>query len=85
MLTLTEAGGAQLAKLLADEGSSAVARLLFREDDLDLVLHDVLPGDVAYDHDGRTVLVLDEQVSQLLEEATLDAKDTGDGTELTLT
>ena len=84
MLTLTEAAGAQLAKLLADEDLSAVARLIFRKDDFDLVLDYVLPGDVTYDHDGRTVLVLDEQVLQLLEDATLDTKDTGDGTELTL-
>ncbi len=42
------------------------------------------PGDTPFKHQGRTVLLLDERVSQLLESETLDVKQTAKGNRLTL-
>jgi len=86
MLAVTEAAGAHMAQLLAEaEAPEDVAlRFVHAERGLVVRLDNARPGDETFSHEGRTVLVLDEQVAQLLAENTLDVRDEGDGPRLTL-
>ncbi len=44
----------------------------------------IRPGDEAFDHNGKVVLVLDQQTSQLLSNKTIDLMTDDDGPHLTL-
>ncbi len=44
----------------------------------------VRPDDATFDHGGRTVLVVNEQISELLADKTLDVEDTDEGPKLAL-
>lgn len=82
MLTVTEAAGARLAQILgAEDFSEEIAvRLVFEERAITMQPDSERPGDATFQHEGCTVLLLDEQVAQLLTEDTLDV----DGEKLTL-
>ena len=86
MLTVTGSASAQFAQMLADTKApgDAVIRIVVREDGLALGLDTTHPEDAAFDHEDRTVLVLDAEVSQLLEEKTLDVEDTEEGPQLAI-
>lgn len=86
MLSLTPAAGEHLLKLLDEAGApqDAAARFVASPEGLTLHLDKQRPGDDAVAHDGRTVLLMDEQVSELLEERTLDLEEAEDGLSLTL-
>ena len=51
---------------------------------LGLVLDRPQDGDQVVEHNGRTVLVVDQMIADQLDGATLDAVDTPDGRRLTL-
>ena len=77
MLTITESAGAHLAQLLVENNASedtAIPFLLVGEQ-LRPSLDNVRPGDVTFEHEGRTVLVLDEPLSNQLADNTLDLKE----------
>jgi Fe-S cluster assembly iron-binding protein IscA len=76
MLTLTEAAGARLVEILAQEGLPAEVsiRLLPEEDGIGMQADHERPGDATIEHDGRVVLLLDEQMAQLLTNDTLDVE-----------
>jgi len=82
MLTVTEAASACLAEILKREEvpEGAAVRFVHEEGGLRLQSDDERPGDTTFQHEGRTVLLLDEQVSELLADETLDA----DGPKLAL-
>ena len=42
------------------------------------------PGDATFDHDGRKVLVMDDRVSALLSDSTLDVQPSDEGEKLVL-
>ena len=44
----------------------------------------VRPDDATFDHGGKTVLVVNEQISELLADKTLDVEDTDEGPKLAL-
>ncbi len=44
----------------------------------------IRPGDETFDHNGKVVLVLDQQTSQLLGDKTIDLMTDDDGPQLTL-
>ncbi len=54
------------------------------EQRLALKLDKVRPDDATFDHGGRTVLVVNEQISELLADKTLDVEDTDEGQKLAL-
>lgn len=86
MLTVTEAAGAYLTGILAEanvEDGTAV-RFVVQENRLAPYLDNARPQDATFDHDGRTVLVLDEGISQTLANSTLDVKETDTGPQLVL-
>lgn len=86
MLTLTEPAGAHLEKLLdeANAPDGAAARFVAGEEGLTLQLDHPKPDDEAHEHDGRTVLLLDEQIAELLTDKRLDLHETGEGPSLAI-
>jgi hypothetical protein len=77
MLAVTDAAGAYLAQLLSDHDLSedVAVRFIVEEQGLSLRQDNERPGDTTFEHEGRTVLLLDEQVSELLSADTLDIED----------
>ena len=91
MLTLTNAAGAHLARKLARAEAAADVAIRFipkehgrKRRRWGLRLDTLHPGDETFVHDGKMVLVLDEAVSELLTEKTLDVKHSAAGPRLTL-
>ncbi len=84
MFSITEAAGAHLAGLLErDEAPEDVfVRLEQKKDGLALRLGHAHPGDSTFAHEGRTVLLLDEELCQELADSTLDVEDTEAGPRL---
>ena len=84
MLAITESAGAHLAQLLAENNAAddVAIRFLFIGETLTPKLDRVRPGDVTFDHEGRTVLVLDEPLSEELAGNTLDVNESQDGLRL---
>lgn len=77
MLTVTEAAGSHLAQLLEKRDAQEGVAVRFVDDGQGITLRkdNERDGDIAFQHEGRTVLLLDAQVSKLLAEDTLDIVD----------
>ena len=86
MFSMTAAAGAHFTGLLKrDEMSEdAVVRLEQEEDKLTLRIGEAHPGDSTFAHEGRTVLVVRDQLCQELADKTLDVKNTEKGPRLHL-
>jgi Fe-S cluster assembly iron-binding protein IscA len=86
MLTVTEAASGHLAELLTDaEAPEGVAvRFVRQEDGLAMSMDNPQSGDTTFEHEGRTVLALEDEVAQLLTQNTLDIEDSDDGPQLAL-
>jgi Fe-S cluster assembly iron-binding protein IscA len=86
MMNLTEAAGAQLAQILDHEKcpQEVAVRLVYEGQGIAMTLDGERQGDTLFEHSGRTVLMLDEQVAQLLDTETLDVEQSEEGTRLTL-
>jgi hypothetical protein len=86
MFIVTEAAGGYLTAVLdktnISEGSAI--RLVLEENTLTPQLDNARPGDETFDYEGRTVLMLDAQVSQVLDDSTLDVEATDEGPKLIL-
>jgi len=74
MLTVTEGAAARLAEILAAENcpTDIAIRFVFDGRDLAMQADNQRPGDATFEHAGRVVLLLDEEVAQLLENQILD-------------
>ncbi len=77
MLTVTEAAVARLAQMLQQQGLSegTAVRFVFEGQGLVLQPDSEREGDAMFQYQGRTVLLLDAQVSERLAEDTLDVED----------
>jgi len=86
MLTLTDAASEHLAKLLdeSDVPDEAAVRLVVREEGVALAADQPKPEDTTFEHNGKTILVLDEQVAEALNDRTLDVEDTEQGRALAI-
>ena len=86
MLNVTEAAGVYLTEILAEANvaDDTAVRFVLQENKLAPYLDNTRPGDATFAHDGRTVLMLDENISQTLANSTLDVKDTATGPQLDL-
>jgi hypothetical protein len=86
MFMMTETAGEYLIAVLDDANASeeTAIRFVLEGNTLTPKLDNTRPGDATFDHEGRRVLVLDEQVSQVLAESTLDVQTTEDGPKLVL-
>ncbi len=86
MLTLTYAASEHLALTLAEAEApdDAVIRFVADDDEIGFAIDTVQPGDATFDHAEKTVLAIDELVSESLANKELDVDVTGDQPELTL-
>lgn len=88
MLTVTQAARVRLAEKL--EGKQSAANRALRcvrhqtRAGWTFRLDKVVATDVAFAHDGRTVLVLDEKSSEMLRNKMLDIRETDEGPRLRL-
>lgn len=79
MLTITNAAYSRLHELLSTQPAEIAARLL-RKDDRTRVRRDKKrPGDKVVKHEGRVVLLMDNSMSQCLQDKVLDVRKTKDG------
>lgn len=78
MLTVTEAASAHLARMIKRQnGPENIAlRIVYEGQSAALRQDSDRTGDTTFQHAGRTVLLLDAQVSELLAEDTLDLEGT---------
>jgi len=86
MLMLTEAACGYLTTVLDNANAQDVTavRFVLEENTLTPMLDNSRPGDETFDHNGRPVLLLDAQVSQVLADSTLDVQATEEGPRLVL-
>jgi hypothetical protein len=87
MLQLTAAAANHLSVLLSTKAAppKAAVRIARAESGEFEISADVpTPGDVAFEHEGRTVLVLDKPTSELLNDRVLDVERSPQGDTLTL-
>jgi hypothetical protein len=82
MLTVTEAAGTRLAQMVRQRGlpDEIAIRFIYGGQGINLQQDSQRAGDMTFKHEGRTVLLLDAQVSELLADDTLDLE----GARLTL-
>jgi Fe-S cluster assembly iron-binding protein IscA len=86
MLTVTQDARSVLADIL-DQGNApedVALRLVAESGALHLKPDQERPEDTSFDVDGKTVLVVDEQLASDLSDVVLDAQQTPDGPQLTL-
>lgn len=76
MLTVTESAGTHLAQLLAesDAPDEAAVRIAHDQDGWSLLLDNADPSDQRFEHNGKTVLVIDPEAADLLGDVTLDVQ-----------
>jgi len=86
MFIVTEAAGGYLTAVLDKTNISegTAIRLVLEGNTLTPQLDNAHPGDETFDYEGRTVLMLDAQVSQVLDDSTLDVEATDEGPKLIL-
>ncbi len=84
MLAVTQTARERLSEILAPHPDDVAARIVRRKGRMKLRRSTQRPGDELFDHEGRTVLLLDEDVSAHLEHRTLDVRDSEDGPRLKL-
>jgi Fe-S cluster assembly iron-binding protein IscA len=86
MLTVTDAAAEHLNELLdqADAPQEAGVRFVPGDKGVNLKLDHPSEADTTFDHNGRTVLMLDNRLSKALAGRTLDVKDTDKGQSLTI-
>ena len=86
MFIVTEAAGGYLTAVLdnANASEETAIRLVLEGNTLTPQLDNARPGDETFDHEGRMILMLDAQVSQVLDDSTLDIEATDEGPKLIL-
>jgi hypothetical protein len=86
MLTVTESAGAHLSSLLneAEAPEDVAVRFVLEGQGLAMALDNERPEDEKFDHEGKTILLLDNQISELLADKTLDIEMAEDGPQLAL-
>lgn len=79
MLTVTKAAGGYLSAALdkANAPAESAVRILVKPEGLRTAIDQERDGDQSFEHDGRKVLLLDEQAANELSERTLDVEDDG--------
>ncbi len=86
MLTMTEAAGAHISHLLGEARftGEVAMHLVPGDEGMRLLLDRPQPRDIRLEHEGKTVLVLNEGAAELVEDASLNVRDTEDGPKLVL-
>ena len=74
MLTVTDAAGSRLAQMLGQQRlvEGLAIRFVYEGRGIVIQQDSERRGDTTFQHEGRTVLLLDAQISEQLTELTLD-------------
>jgi Fe-S cluster assembly iron-binding protein IscA len=86
MLTVTYTAGEHIAYMLSEHEvrDDVVLRIELTKGGIKMQPDKMRPGDETFDHNGKVVLVLDQQTSQLLGNKTIDLMTDDDGSHLIL-
>lgn len=86
MLNASDAACAFISDLLtsSDAPDDSAVRFVIEENNLSMKLDEEKPGDESFHHEGKTVLVVDAEMSQILDGKTLDVEETEEGPQLTM-
>jgi hypothetical protein len=86
MLTITDAAGSFITELLGEANApdDVAIRFVAEEQGLVLRLDQKQDADSNYDHEGRTIVVLDSEMNEFLADRTLDVEPSDDGPKLSL-
>ncbi len=86
MVTLTYTAGERMAYMLSEhqDRDDVVMRIKLTKGDVEMQPDKIRPGDETFAHDGKVILVLDQQISQLLDNKTIDLMTDDDGSHLTI-
>ena len=86
MVTVTYSAAEHMAYTLSEHEvrDEVVLRIKFTKGGVEMQPDKIRPGDETFDHNGKVVLVLDQQTSQLLGNKTIDLMTDDDGSHLIL-
>lgn len=84
MLNVTETAASHLSEMLSQAPEGVAIRFVPEANTLVPKLDNPRPGDAEFEHDGQTVLVLDSQVADTLDDKTLDVQAGEQGPQLVL-
>ena len=87
MLKVTESAKQKLRETLlanTDDREAGLRLKMKSSGQLGLVLDRGSPADSIVEHEGSKVLIVEHELAELLQEATLDIQDTPDGPKLTI-
>ncbi len=86
MLNASDDACALLCQMLteSDAPDDAAVRLVIEDDQLSMKVDEEKPGDETILHEGKTVLLVDAEMSQDLDGKMLDVEDTEEGPKLTM-
>ena len=84
MFNVTEAACALVSEMLRESEvpEGKVARIVRSGDGFSLATDDVQDDDLTFEHDGKPVLAITQEVSGLVDDRTLDVQPTVDGPQL---
>ncbi len=86
MLNASDAACAFISEMLtsSEAPDDDAVRLVIEEDQLSMKLDEEKPGDETFLHEGKTILLVDAEMSQVLDGKMLDVEDTEEGPKLTV-
>ncbi len=84
MLTVTDKAAQYVRETLKKQSAPGAVRIVKSEEGYHLTLGEAKEGDQVFEHEGESYLLLDTEVGEALSSATLDVKESPEGTRLTL-
>ncbi len=86
MLTVTDKAAQYLRETLSrkEKGAPGSFRIVSAEEGYEVTLDGANEGDQVFEHEGENYLLLDTEVGEALSNATLDVKESPEGTRLKL-
>ncbi len=85
-MTITYTAAEHIAYMLSEQQvpDGIVLRIKLRKGGVEIQPDKMRPGDETFDHNGKVVLVLDQQTSQLLGNKTIDLLTDDEGSHLVI-
>ena len=84
MLTVTDKAAQYVREMIKKESAPVAFRIVKTEEGYRFTLDEAKGGDQVFEQDGENYLLLDTEVGEALSSATLDVKESPEGTRLTL-
>ncbi len=84
MLTVTDKAAQYVRETLKKKSAPGACRIVKTEESYRFILDEAKDGDQVFEHEGENYLLLDTEVGEALSSATLDVKESPEGTGLIL-